>query len=65
MNQELKTILDNIVADLRSQGHDPLNRPIVFMWSYPDEDLKYTLVIQEKEEEENEEDHGYVDEALH
>lgn len=45
MKEELKTILDNIVADLRSQGHDPVDRPIVFVWDYGG-DIKYTLVFQ-------------------
>jgi len=52
MKENLKEILAQIVADLREQGHDPLERPIVFMWHYDDgEDLKYTLVIQKKEDD--------------
>lgn len=59
MNLELKGILDNIVSDLKEQGHDPEDRPIVFRWSYPEETLMYTLII-EKITEEDEEDKGVV-----
>lgn len=67
MNQELKTILDNIISDLKEHGHDPLERPVCFMWSYPEEELRYTLVIQ-KDEGMEEDDNPPVDgqlEAVH
>lgn len=52
MNESLKGILEQIIKDLREQGHDPSERPVVFIWSYPEEELKFTLVIQKKEDEE-------------
>jgi hypothetical protein len=52
MNENLKGFLEQLVKELREQGHDPLERPVVFIWSYPEEELKFTLVIQKKEDEE-------------
>lgn len=45
MKEELKKILESIVTDLKTQGHDPLEQPIVFVWDYG-EGIKFTLVIQ-------------------
>jgi hypothetical protein len=52
MNENLKGFLEQLIKELREQGHDPLERPVVFIWSYPEEELKFTLVIQKKEDEE-------------
>ena len=46
MKNELRTILESIVKDLESQNLNPRERPIVFMWTYPETDLKYTLIIE-------------------
>ena len=64
MKESLKEILEQIIKDLREQGHDPLDRPIVFIWSYPDKEFKFTLVIQKKEEEEKPEPEVFVDKGV-
>lgn len=64
MKESLKEILEQIIKDLREHGHDPIDRPIIFMWSYPDLELKFTLVI-EKKEEESEEDSDGNEEVVH
>ena len=56
MNLELKGILENIVSDLKSQGYDPVDRPIVFKWSYPETDISYTLIIEKVGEDEDDDE---------
>ena len=46
MKEDLKVILESLVADLVSQGVDLQATPALFTWRYPDNEVyKYQLLI--------------------
>lgn len=47
MQENLKEILERIVADLKSQGIDLQSTPALFTWRYPEsETVQYQLLIK-------------------